>query len=125
MIEMPDRGTHDYLRSFGLGCIFIARGHRIGAGSDLLHADNPLAAWWCNSRRSAEEVLTATGELPHSTVEGAAAAIQGAARRLGITLSEHTVVMERARAATEKLTTRLDWARRSPRSSGKTARTPI
>jgi hypothetical protein len=54
MIELPDRACHDYLRSFGLGCIFVTAKGAIGTGSDLVHADNPVIAWWCSSRRSAE-----------------------------------------------------------------------
>jgi hypothetical protein len=113
MIEIPDRACHDYLRSFNLGCVFIAHGCRIGAGSDLVHADRPIAAWWCNSRRSAEEVLTAVGERQPGTIEGATRAILAAAGRTGTTLSEHAVVVARAKAAVAALNTRIKAAQDS------------
>jgi hypothetical protein len=57
-------------------------------------AEQPVWCMWCNSRRSAEEILTAVNGR-YSGVEGAARAITAAAGRLGVVLSEHEVVMNR------------------------------
>jgi hypothetical protein len=109
MIEIPDRACHDYLRSFGLGCIFVTAGGKIGAGSDLAHADQPVAAWWCNSRRSAEEILTAVNGR-YAGIEEATRAVLQAATRLGVVLSGHEAVLARARAAARELDARVSSA---------------
>jgi hypothetical protein len=112
MIEIPDRACHDYLRQFNLGCIFVTVKGKIGAGSDLVHAEQPIWCMWCNSRRSAEEILTAVNDR-YSGTESATRAIAAAADRLGIQLSSHCTVMARTKAVVAALDKRLSSAQQT------------
>jgi hypothetical protein len=105
MIEPPSRAVRDYLAQFGVVAIFITRSGKIAVGHNLSRAAPVVAAWWVSDRAAAEQVLIAIGSNHPSTVEGAARAILAAAGRLGVTLTEHTTVMRRAKAAVGELDT--------------------
>jgi hypothetical protein len=69
------------------------------------------AAWWVASRREAEQVLVAIGERHLATVDEATRELLAAAARLDVVLSEHTVVLARAKAAMAKLDAKLSAAK--------------
>jgi hypothetical protein len=103
--QPPSRAVRDYLAQFGVVAIFITRSGKIAVGHNLSRAAPVVAAWWVSDRAAAEQVLIAIGSNHPSTVEGAARAILAAAGRLGVTLTEHTTVMRRAKAAVGELDT--------------------
>jgi integrase len=64
-------------------------------------------------RRTAEQILIAIGEEHPQTVEEATRAVEAAAARLGVTLNDHVAVMQRTRAAVDRLNGKLEAARRN------------
>ena len=113
MIEIPSRAVRDYLVSFGVVAIFVTSVGKLGIGRDLARAAPLAAAWWVRDRRTAEQILIAIGEEHPQTVEEATRAVEAAAARLGVTLNDHAAVMQRTRAAVDRLNGKLEAARRN------------
>jgi hypothetical protein len=106
MIELPSRGERDYLAQFGVTAVYVTSSGKLGVGRDLARG-GAIAAWWARDIATAEAVLVAIGAACPVTIEQATAEVQAAAGRLGVTLSSHDVVMERAKAAVAKLDAKL------------------
>jgi hypothetical protein len=113
VIEIPSRAVRDYLVSFGVVAIFVTSVGKLGIGRDLARAAPLAAAWWVRDRRTAEQILIAIGEEHPQTVEEATRAVEAAAARLGVTLNDHAAVMQRTRAAVDRLNGKLEAARRN------------
>ena len=113
MIEIPSRAVRDYLVSFGVVAIFVTSVGKLGIGRDLARAAPLAAAWWVRDRRTAEQIPIAIGEEHPQTVEEATRAVEAAAARLGVTLNDHAAVMQRTRAAVDRLNGKLEAARRN------------
>jgi hypothetical protein len=104
MIESLPRGVADYLSGYRVAAVVITKTGKLAVRAPAdLNRVAPVAAWWTKSRAEAEQILVAIGEHHPASFERAEAEIKAAANRLGVTLSEHTRVMERASAAAAKL----------------------
>jgi hypothetical protein len=107
MITLP-RAVADYLSEFHLAAIYISSGGKIGVATPArLSRLGPVVVWWVRDRATAEQILTAIGTRHPMSAEGAARAVHAAADRLGVVLSEHSDVMQRAKLATAKIDERL------------------
>jgi hypothetical protein len=71
------------------------------------------ALWWVRDWSSAHQVVQAIGEAQPASVEAAVAEIRAAAARCDVVLSEHAVVVARARDALARLDTKIELARQS------------
>ena len=110
MIEPASRAVCDYLAQFGVVAIYITSTGILGVGRDLSRAAPIAAAWWVRDRRTAEQIIMAIGEEQPATIAQATAEVRVAADRLGVVLSEHSVVMARAKAAIDQLGAKLSTA---------------
>ena len=72
-----------------------------------------VALWWTRDRATAHRVVQAIGEQRPGSVEAALAELHAAAARLETVLSEHSVVVARARTAIDQLSSRLSTAQRA------------
>ena len=72
-----------------------------------------VAAWWTKDRRTAHDVVRATGEQRPGSVEAATTEVLAAAQRLDVALSVHDVVLARAQAAVDKLNGKLAAAQQA------------
>jgi hypothetical protein len=111
VVELPSKSVRDYLAQFGAVPIYVTRTCKVGVGRDLARV-GAVAVLWARDRSTAEQIVMALGEAHPGTVEQAIAEIRSAAGRLGIVLSEHAVVLSRAKAAAGKIDAKL--RRRQP-----------
>jgi hypothetical protein len=112
VIEPLKRGERNYLAQFGVTAIYITCSCMLGVGHDLARVGSGCRRLVGSpSRREAEQVLVAIGERHPATVDEATRELLAAAGRLDVVLSEHTVVLARARAAVAKLDRRLAMAK--------------
>ena len=89
-IEALSYASLDYLKSFDLRCICISSTGRVYVSRDPRGAS---AAWWCK-QDIADTIANAAwtnGDVP------------GAASRLGLTVTPHSVVLKRVAARTERI----------------------
>jgi hypothetical protein len=101
----------DYLAGFGVSAISIGPAGEVNVCSPAGLSRRSIATvFWVCDRATAHSVVMALGEQQPASVEQAIAEVVSAASRLGAVLSPHSVVLERAKAAVDKLATRLDQA---------------
>jgi hypothetical protein len=112
MIEMPSKSVASYLSAHRIAAICITSVGKISVATPAsLSRVGPVAGiWWVKDRAAAEQILIAVGEVQPASIESATREVLAAAGRLGTVLSEHAVVLARARAATSKLDAKLDQA---------------
>ena len=114
MIEPLPKPVRDYLHEFGLACIYVTPAGRIGVTRDLADAGAIAAALWTKDAATAHAVVRAIGALRSpASVEAATAEVLAAAKRVDAVLSEHAVVVARARDALTRLDTKIELARQS------------
>jgi hypothetical protein len=138
VIQIPNSAIVSYLTRFAVGSVYVVvpPGRDcviVGAAVDLAQAlsfivrkykmfteapPDLVAAWWCD-RRAAGRICGALvgnprcGVLPQSNAVAASTASKSMAARYSVPLSEHQVVLERAKAAAEKIAVRVEGARTS------------
>ena len=112
MIAPPPKPVCNYLSGFGLACIYIVPDGRISVTRNLADVGAVAAAWWAKDA-AAHAVVRAIGEHAPTGVEAATAEILAAAKRVDAVLSEHDVVVARARNALARLDTKIEHARRT------------
>ena len=91
LISALPREAKDYLGAFGIAAVVIYRDGRIGVSRDPAGA---VAAWWVEADQAGSVVKQARkngGDIP------------AAARRLGVVLTEHAIVLVRAAAASKRI----------------------
>ena len=91
LISALPREVKDYLGAFGIAAVVIYRDGRIGVSRDPAGA---VAAWWVEADQAGSVVKQARkngGDIP------------AAARRLGVVLTEHAIVLVRAAAASKRI----------------------
>jgi hypothetical protein len=91
LISALPREARDYLGVFGIAAVVIYRDGRIGVSRNPAGA---VAAWWVEDDQARGVVKQARkngGDVP------------GAARRLGVALTEHAIVLARAAAASKRI----------------------
>jgi hypothetical protein len=103
MIPPLPKSVQSYLGAFDLACIYVTPDGRIGVTRNLAHVGAIAAAWWAKDAAIAHAVVRATGEHAPASLEAATAEILAAAKRIDAVLSEHDVVLARARAAVDQL----------------------
>lgn len=110
MIDLLRRGERDYLAQFGATEVYLSSAGKLGTGRNLARAGPLAAAWWVRDRFTAEQVLVAIGEKQPESVEAATAAIEAAAARLGVALSDRATVTQRAKTAVGRLDLKISTA---------------
>jgi hypothetical protein len=99
IIEPLWPGVRDYLRAFDLTAIEVRRDGRIIRTRNPAGAD---VAWWCEARD--------VGRLMRAAKDGD---VPSAAAALGITITEHATVVERAKGAVARIEERVAQAQRT------------
>jgi hypothetical protein len=94
------RAADDYVRVFDIVAICAYRDGRIGVSRNPAGA---AAAWWVEAEQ-------AGAVIRHARKDGSD--IQAIARRLGVALTEHAIVLTRASAAIERIEAALREAQR-------------
>ena len=94
MIEPPSRAVRDYLAGFNLGCILTRPSGEVQVSHNWGRAPVAAALW------AQDQKIAAIAE------------IRAAAVRVDAVLSEHSVVVARARDALARLDTKIELARR-------------
>jgi hypothetical protein len=87
----PCRSVKDYINGFGIVAIVIYRDGRIGTSRDPIGA---AAAWWVEDELAGgliRRVHKNGGDIPAT------------ARKLGVTLTDHSTVLARAAAAASRI----------------------
>jgi hypothetical protein len=100
-IEPLSPAVRDYLRAFDLVAIGVT------CDGQIIRTRNPAgadAAWWCEARNASLVIRPAR---QHGRD------IPLAAQALGVALTEHSVVLARAKAALAKIEAGMAWAQRS------------
>ena len=94
------RAVADYVRAFDLAAICAYRDGRIGVSRNPAGA---VAAWWVEAEQAGAVIRQARKDSSD---------IQAIARRLGVALTEHAIVLTRASAAIERIEAALREAQR-------------
>jgi hypothetical protein len=94
------RAVADYVRAFDLTAICAYRDGRVGVSRNPVGA---AAAWWVEAEQAGAVIRLARKD---------GSDIQVVARRLGVAVTEHAIVLKRASAAIERIEAALREAQR-------------
>ena len=119
-LPLPNRRERAYLSAFKIAAVYVTAPPSgpitIGAVHDLAQAPRTVvAAWWTADLATAQAVADHAASVDlrggaARSADAAAVAILTAARRMGARLSEHASVLARARAATARISDRVERA---------------
>jgi hypothetical protein len=99
--QMLPRALREYITAFNVVAVCVYRDGRVGTTRDPPRDAN---IWWCNSRDA--------GRLVRHVRETDGGILAGA-RELGVPITSHATVLERASAAVQRIREGLSWAQRT------------